>query len=233
MSNNLTYISRTNLEDPMQITIDDKIIYFNVQYSNRTKIEMVIDPAGHITVKAPAKTPQEDIFRFLKSNANPLLKLYNKLENREWISSNKSYNHEENFLYLGKPCKLDDLLESIPETDEEIQLQLKKFYIAKTKEIIKKRVKYYEKIIGTKAKSFTIVESSGTWGTCNSLNVLTFNYRLSMAPMSAIDYVVIHELCHTFHMNHDRSFWRKVGSYDLNYKENEDFLKKFGGVMTI
>jgi len=217
----------------MQITIDDKIIYFNVQYSNRKKIEMDINPDGHITVKVPSKTPEEDILHFLSLNSNPLLKLYNKLENREYISSNKSYNHEENFLYLGKPLKLGDILESIPETDEEIQIQLKKFYIAKTKEIIKKRVKYYENIIGTKAKSFSIVESSGTWGTCNSTKVLTFNYRLSMAPLNAIDYVVIHELCHIFHMNHDRSFWRKVGSYDKDYKENEEFLKKFGGVMTI
>ena len=217
----------------MQITIDDKIIYFNVQYSNRKKIEMDINPDGHITVKVPSKTPEEDILHFLSLNSNSLLKLYNKLENREYISSNKSYNHEENFLYLGKPLKLGDILESIPETDEEIQIQLKKFYIAKTKEIIKKRVKYYENIIGTKAKSFSIVESSGTWGTCNSTKVLTFNYRLSMAPLNAIDYVVIHELCHIFHMNHDRSFWRKVGSYDKDYKENEEFLKKFGGVMTI
>jgi len=217
----------------MQITIEDKIIYFNVQYSNRKKIEMDITPDGHITVKVPSKTLQEDIFKFLTLNSIPLLKLYHKLESKEYISSNKSYNENENFLYLGKLFKLNDILTPIPETDDEIQIQLKKFYMTKTKEIIKKRVAYYEKIIGVKAKSFAVVESSGTWGTCSSLKVLTFNYRLSMAPMNAIDYVVIHELCHLFHMNHDRSFWRKVGSYDKNYKENEEFLKKFGGVMTI
>jgi len=217
----------------MQITIDDKTIYFNVQYSNRRKIAMDIDSEGHINIKVPSTMPQEDIFNYLLLNSNSLLKLYNKSENRTYISSNKSYNHEENFLYLGKPFKLDELLETIPETDAEIQIQLKKFYIAKTKEIIKKQVKHYEKIIGVKAKSFSIVESSGTWGTCNSSRVLTFNYRLSMAPINAIDYVVIHELCHLFHMNHDRSFWRKVGAYDKNYKENEEFFNKFGGVMTI
>jgi len=217
----------------MQITIEDKTIYYNIQYSNRKKIEMDIDPDGHITVKVPSKTMQEDISNFLILNSNTLLNLYNKLKNRKQISSNKSYNQEEIFLYLGKPFKLGDLLESIPETDAEIQNQLKKFYIAKTKDIIKKRVKYYENIIGVKSKSFTIVESSGTWGTCSSSKALTFNYRLSMAPMNAIDYVVIHELCHIFHMNHDRSFWRKVGSYDKDYKDNEEFFKKFGGVMTI
>jgi len=217
----------------MQITIEDKIIYYNVQYSNRKKIEMDINPDGHITLKVPSKTLQEEITSFLIVNSNTLLKLYDKLENRRLISSNKSYNDKEIFLYLGKPCNLGDILEPIPETETEIQIQLKKFYIAKTKEIVKKRLKYYENIIGVKAKSFTVVESSGTWGTCSSTKVLTFNYRLSMAPMNAIDYVVIHELCHLLHMNHDRSFWRKVGSYDKNFKENEEFFKKFGGVMTI
>lgn len=217
----------------MQITINDKIIYFNVQYSNRKEILMDISPEGHITVKAPSKTTQEDIFTFLKFHAKPLLKLQNQLENKEYISSKKSYNDDENFLYLGKLYKLGDILNPIPNSDLEIQIQLKKFYTSKTKEIIKKQVKYYESIIGVKSKSITIVESSGTWGTCNSLKALTFNYRLSMAPINAIDYVVIHELCHIFHMNHDRSFWRKVGTFDKNYKQNEEFLKKFGGVMTI
>lgn len=217
----------------MQITIEDKIIYFNVQYSNRKKIIMDISQDGHITVKAPSKTILEDINNFLISNTKILLKLYSAMENREYISSKKTYNDDENFLYLGKLCKLSDLLESIPESATEIQIQLKKFYTAKTKEIVKKRIKYYESIIGAKAKSITIVDSPGTWGTCSSLKALTFNYKLSMAPINAIDYVVIHELCHIFHMNHDRSFWRKVGTYDKNFKQNEEFLNKFGGVMTI
>lgn len=217
----------------MQITIDDKIIYYNIQYSKRKTITMEVSPEGHITIKAPSKTTQEEIFNFLKANSKPLLKFYTQLQNRVWISSNKTYHEQENFLFLGKPYQLSALLDSIPDSPSTIQLQLKKFYTVKTKELITQRVKQYESIIGVKAKSITIVDSSGTWGTCNSSKSLTFNYRLSMASINAIDYVVIHELCHIMHMNHDRSFWRKVGTYDKNYKQHEEYLKKFGGVMTI
>ena len=115
----------------------------------------------------------------------------------------------------------------------EVQLVLKKFYTTQTKEIVKKRVKHYEKIIGVKAKSITVLDSPKTWGTCNSYKELTFNYKLSMAPLPVIDYVVIHELCHILHLNHDRSFWRKVGAFDPDFKKHEDYLSRFSSVMTI
>ena len=54
-----------------------------------------------------------------------------------------------------------------------------------------------------------------------------------MALPQVIDYVVIHELCHILHMNHDRSFWRKVGMFDPNYKQHQAYLEKFGVVMTV
>lgn len=217
----------------MRITINDKEIIFNIQYGKRKKFVLEVTPEGHITVKAPSKTTENEIFDFIKANAKTLLAFQKKLENRRYISSKKNYTETETFLYLGKPCSLNSLLDPIPETEEETQLLLKKFYTTKTKEIIKQRVKHFEKIIGVKSKSVTIVDSPRSWGTCNSFRELTFNYKLSMAPMHVIDYVVIHELCHILHLNHDRSFWRKVGTFDPHFKTNQDYLAQFGGVMTI
>lgn len=45
-----------------------------------------------------------------------------------------------------------------------------------------------------------------------------------MAPLDVIDYIVIHEMCHMVHMNHDRSFWRLVGKYMPNYDEKQAWL---------
>ena len=196
-------------------------------------MSLEVSPEGHIFVKAPTKTTEQEILAFIKSNSKALLAFQERLENRSYIYKKKTYNETENFLYLGKACTLSELLEEVPDDKEACAPLLKKFYMQKTKEIVKKRVKHYEKLIGVKAKSVTIVESKSAWGTCNSLKELTFNYRLSMAPVSVIDYVVVHELCHILHMNHDRSFWRKVGMYEPEYKAKQDYLAKFGGVMTI
>ncbi|MBS3199905.1 M48 family metallopeptidase [Turicibacter bilis] len=217
----------------MQIIINEVPIYFEVQFSKRSKINLDVSPEGYLTLKVPTKTSEDEIMTYMKSQSKFLLNLQEKLNNRKYISNQKSYDNEELFLYLGKGFPLHELLDEIPETEVEIQSQLKKLYTKKTKQYVKKRVTYFEKIIGVKAKSITVVDSPRTWGTCNSNKDLTFNYKLSMAPTNVIDYVVIHELCHIHHMNHDRSFWRKVGMYDPNYKQHQAYLEKFGGVMTI
>ena len=217
----------------MTLTIDEREIIFNVLYSKRKSLALEINPEGHITIKAPSKTPEAAINAFVMDNKKEIFSYQDKLANRKYITSQKSYHSEETFLYMGKACSLGELLEPIPETEAEVQAALKKFYTAATKKYVKKRVAHFEKVIGVKSKGITIVDSPMSWGTCNSLKALTFNYKLSMAPPIVIDYVVIHELCHILHMNHDRSFWRKVGMYDPNFKKHQGYLGHFGGVMTI
>ncbi|MDE5976913.1 MAG: M48 family metallopeptidase [Turicibacter sp.] len=217
----------------MKITINEIPIHFEVQFSKRSKMMLDVSPEGYLTLKVPRRTTEQEINAYMESKSEFLLELHEKLANRKYISNQKSYHQEELFLYLGKPHSLQELLEEIPEIEADIQTQLKKFYTKKTKQYIKKRLTYFEKLIQVKAKSITVVDSPRTWGTCNSNKELTFNYKLSMAPTPVIDYVIIHELCHIHHMNHDRSFWRKVGMYDQNYKQHQAYLEKFSDVMAI
>lgn len=55
----------------------------------------------------------------------------------------------------------------------------------------------------------------------------------AMAPNEVIDYIIILELCHLTHMNHDRSFWRRVGSIIPDYKENEEYLTRHGQALAL
>ena len=217
----------------MQYQLEDKTIYYNVSYGKSQKLTMEISQEGFLSIRAPKNTPEEAIERFLLSKRKEILNVLRRLENRTYISRTKEYTQEAAFLYQGKAYRLSDLISPLPETEELIQLELKRFYTQKTKTTIKERVHYYEKLIGVKAKSVTIVDSAKTWGTCNNNRELTFNYRLSMAPLPVIDSIVIHELCHILHLNHDRSFWRKVGTYDANFKEHHSYLDQFGYYMTV
>lgn len=96
---------------------------------------------------------------------------------------------------------------------------LKSFYIKETNKLIRKRIELYQSHFKVKHKSFSIENSQTKWGSCNSNRHLTFHWKLIVFPIEAIDYVVIHELCHLIHMNHGRSFWRLVGKIQPNYKE--------------
>lgn len=95
---------------------------------------------------------------------------------------------------------------------------LKTFYKKEAKKIIEKRLRMYQSQIKTKYKGFTIESTDSRWGSCSSERHLTFHWKLMLFPIEAVDYVVIHELCHLEHLNHDRSFWRLVGKICPDYK---------------
>lgn len=108
-----------------------------------------------------------------------------------------------------------------PEAGEvDLYEPLKSFYMKSAKKHIDKRLKHYQKQFKEKYKSFTIASDDSRWGSCDSQRRLTFHWKLMMFPQNAIDYVVVHEMCHLSHMNHDRSFWRLVGKHCPNYKED-------------
>ena len=140
---------------------------------------------------------------------------------------------KEKLLYMGKEYLIEELITADGLEEEELNKRLKKFYISSCKKIVGERIKIYQQQLRVKPKNIEVVESNKQWGSCNSKKEITFNYRLIMAPVEIIDYVVVHELCHLFHMNHDRSFWRRVGSVLPDYKKRQEFLNMYGNYLTI
>ena len=64
------------------------------------------------------------------------------------------------------------------------------------------------------------------WGSCSSNRNITINAKLANKSKEAIEYVVLHELCHLKEMNHSKKFWEMVEKYMPDYKEAENELKK-------
>jgi len=62
------------------------------------------------------------------------------------------------------------------------------------------------------------------WGSCSSRGTLSFNWRLALAPLEVLDYVVVHELCHLREPNHSSRFWRLVASRRPGWRRQRDWL---------
>ncbi|MBN7771778.1 M48 family metallopeptidase [Clostridium aminobutyricum] len=120
--------------------------------------------------------------------------------------------------YLGGLKPLEEILDVNRLSEQEILDAVVKFYISSSKQITKERTKFYQELLKAEPKSIKIDKISNRWGSCNTKKEITYNYLICTLPMEFIDYIVVHELCHIHHMNHDRSFWRKVGSILPDYK---------------
>ncbi len=57
------------------------------------------------------------------------------------------------------------------------------------------------------------------WGSCSGKNSVCLSWRLMEKPPEVIDYVIIHELCHTVHHDHSRKFWALVASFLPDYRK--------------
>jgi len=64
------------------------------------------------------------------------------------------------------------------------------------------------------------------WGSCSSTGSINLNYQLLFVSPAMMNYVLVHELCHTRHLNHSKSFYYLLASYIPEYKKIELQLKQ-------
>ena len=57
--------------------------------------------------------------------------------------------------------------------------------------------------------SLRVRKMASRWGSCSREKVITLNSFLVQLPWELIDYVIVHELVHTKHLNHGPDFWRE------------------------
>ena len=96
--------------------------------------------------------------------------------------------------------------------------------------VIPERVEHFARIIGVRPSRVRINSATTRFGSCSSKGSLNFSCRVMAYSSNAVDYVVIHELCHLIHMNHSPEFWRTLEKYMPDYRAARQELRRIPGI---
>jgi predicted metal-dependent hydrolase len=94
-----------------------------------------------------------------------------------------------------------------------------------TKQFLLKRTRHYAGMVGVHPSKITIKKMRTRWGSATRNDIINLNEFLLKAPKGAIDYVILHEICHLKIRNHSSHFWMLVKKFMPNYDENKKWLE--------
>lgn len=213
---------------------------YKICFKRKKSISISIDKDASVIVSAPKYVSKKYIENFIKSKSSWIEKNIQKIEeNRKNVE--KNFCNGEEFLYLGNNIKLiisDDNFKDIKFDEQNFYISksnidnanklFHKFYFDMADRILKERVIFYAKKYNFSVNNVRISNANTRWGSCSIKKNISINWKLIMADIKIIDYVIIHELAHTIEHNHSKNFWKIVENIMPDYAERKIWLRKNG-----
>lgn len=114
---------------------------------------------------------------------------------------------------------------------ESISKALQGWYLRQARKVFSARLKEVSSRadwVGNRSIPLKLRRMKRTWGNCSSKGVIKLNTHLIKAPLSVLDSVIAHELCHLEEMNHGRAFYALLGRLNPNWREDRARLQSEG-----
>jgi len=213
--------------------------------SKRRTIALQIGRDALLIVRAPLKTPEKAIFEFINLKKSWVKKNQERARQKLLSTPKREFKDGESFPYLGESYKLriaydypnkltfdSGFFLSTAKARKAGELFIR-WYKKAAIALIAERTRYYATRLGINYESIKITSGRGNWGSCRGQGRLIFNWRIIMAQLQIIDYVIVHELVHVIERNHSRRYWNKISSIYPNYQSCKKWLKQNGHLLEI
>ncbi len=197
---------------------DGTTINYEVIRKNNKNIYFRVKEDLVLYITAPMYLSLKSIEELIKKNENSIFVMYEKQEAK--------VKEEEMFKYLGNKYYI-----VLKEDVTEVTFKDKEVYAA-SREMLdsflnKEMLRVFNEEVEMAKKCFNSLpeftlrtrKMKTRWGVNDTRKkIITLNTELIKRDIAAIDYVIIHELCHFFEPNHGKNFWYLVSLACPNYK---------------
>jgi predicted metal-dependent hydrolase len=225
-----------------------KDIEYSLVRSRRKTASIYIERDGHVSILVPDKLTDRQVEALLESKRKWIYKSLAEWQDLNARRVHREYVNGEGFLYLGRSYRLklvSDLAEplmlkdgyfclrtnngSLPDADA----AFKAFYRAKGAVRIPPRVAYYQAKMDVEPKAVKLLDLKHRWASCSPGGNLNFHWKCMMAPLTILDYIVVHELAHLVYPNHTKAFWNEVDKVMPDFQERKEWLRVNGAGMDL
>jgi len=216
--------------------------------SKRAKQIRVRIFSNGLKVSLPYGTTEEYALKFIHSAHESILAKQKKLQNNEHknitiLDEEKALKTLTFSVVLCRKARKDfffslkngiltiEFPESIDCKTEQVQVHfwngINYFLRKEAKRLLPDKTKQLAQDFGFTYSSVKIQSSKSRWGSCSHKKSINLSFYLMLLPSYLIEYVILHELCHTKEMNHGDKFWKLMDEVtDNKSKELRKDLKK-------
>lgn len=208
---------------------------YEIIRSKRKTVSLTVDKNGRVIVRAPMRFSEKKIEEFVDSKALWLERHTAAAARRSTERIGRLSAPPEALPLFGEMCPVvhsqpygySDGSFHLPENTplEQLLPYLRKLYISIAKDTLIARTRLLADRMGIKITDIKINSAKTRWGSCSSSKVINLSYKLIAAELRLIDYVIVHELFHTEHMDHSPAFWARVEAVLPDYLERREALK--------
>jgi predicted metal-dependent hydrolase len=117
--------------------------------------------------------------------------------------------------------------------DGDARPAIERFYRRAAKAEIAPRLDRASALAGLRYSGLDIRGQRTRWASCSSSGRMSFNWRLLLAPERVLEYVVWHEVCHLRAPDHSPRFWALVENHWPGWREDRDWLKRYGATLVL
>lgn len=227
------------------VKYENKIIAYTVNKAKVKNLYISIEN-GEVAIKAPWYVTSSQIQEIVEQKREWIYEKLSEYNNSP--RATKKYKEGERFQILSQNYYLQIQFKNIQQAKlnvekgiidiilpnklknknnkEKIKSMIEKMYQMIAEKEIEDAMEKVRIRVGLAPEEYKVKKLTRVWGNCSSTKKITLNRDLVMYSRKAIEYVVLHEICHLKYMNHSKKFWNMVEEYMPDYKEAEIELKK-------